>query len=135
AWGLDGAQKRQRQLSDLRSRLRTHGVEVQQSDAPFSVAVDWPPSAKKEKTDFAKGSFIIRMDQPYSRLADAMIDVQYVRGDEKVYDDTGWTLGYLKNVEFKRVANPDVLKVSMHAWTGAPAATSSNIIENNADTS
>src|SRR5437763_1525555 len=118
AWGFDGAQKRQGQLNDLMSLLRTHGVEVQQSDAPFSVAVDWPPSAKKEKTDFAKGSFIIRMDQPYSRLADAMLDVQYVRSDEKVYDDTGWTLGYLKNVDFKRVANPDVLKVPMHLWAG-----------------
>ena len=117
AWVFDGAQKRQGQLTDLMNLLRTHGIEVQQSDAPFSVAVDWPPSAKKEKTDFAKDSFIIRMDQPYSRLADAMLDVQYVRSDEKVYDDTGWTLGYLKNVDFKRVANPDVLKVPMHAWT------------------
>lgn len=135
AWVFDGAQKRQGQLTDLMSLLRTHDVEVQQSDAPFSVAVDWPPSAKKDKTDFAKGSFIIRMDQPYSRLADAMLDVQYVRSDEKVYDDTGWTLGYLKNVDFKRVANPDVLKVPTHAWSGTPAAAASNIIENNADTS
>jgi hypothetical protein len=135
AWVFDGAQKRQGQLTDLMSLLRTHGVEVQQSDAPFSVAVDWPPLSKSAKTDFAKGSFIIRMDQPYSRLADAMLDVQYVRSDEKVYDDTGWTLGYLKNVDFKRVANPDVLKVAMHVWTGAPAAASSNFIENNADTS
>ena len=43
---------------------------------------------------FAKGSYVIRMDQPYSRLADTLLDVQYVRGDERVYDDTGWTLGY-----------------------------------------
>jgi len=135
AWVFDGAQKRQGQLNDLMSLLRMHGIEVQQSDAPFSVAVDWPPSAKKDKTDFAKGSFIIRMDQPYSRLADAMLDVQYVRSDEKVYDDTGWTLGYLKNVDFKRVANAEVLKVPMHAWISAAAARISNIIENNADTS
>jgi hypothetical protein len=53
------------------------------------------------------------MDQPYSRLADTLLDVQYVRGEEKVYDDTGWTLGYLKNVDVKRVANADVLKVKM----------------------
>ena len=62
---------------------------------------------------FAKGSYIIRMDQPYSRLADTLLDVQYVRGDESVYDDTGWTLGYLKNVDVKRVVNPEVLKVKM----------------------
>ena len=63
---------------------------------------------------FAKGSYIIRMDQPYSRLADTLMDVQYVRGEERVYDDTGWTLPYLYNVTASRVVNPDVLKVKMH---------------------
>jgi hypothetical protein len=135
AWVFDGAQKRQGQLVDLMNLLRMHGIEVQVADAPFSVDPSWPPAAKKEAVNFAKGSFIIRMDQPYSRLADAMLDVQYVRSDEKVYDDTGWTLGYLKNVDFKRVANPAVLKVATHAWNGAPAAPPPNIIENNADTS
>jgi len=72
------------------------------------------------------------MDQPYSRLADTMLDVQYVRGDEKVYDDTGWTLGYLKNVDFKRVANPDVLRVPMHLWSAGPPP--STAATDNADT-
>jgi hypothetical protein len=88
---------------------------------------------KDDSVTFAKGSYIIRMDQPYSRLADAMLDVQYVRGTEQVYDDTGWTLGYLKNVDFKRIANPDVLKVSMHPWT-PPAATTPRVVANVADT-
>jgi hypothetical protein len=159
AWVFDGAQKRQGQLTDLMNLLRMHGIEVQQSDAPFSIAVNWPPpTASEHKPDaaskpasegaatpkhdpsqpvnFAKGSFIVRMDQPYARLADAMLDVQYVRSDEKVYDDTGWTLGYLKNVDFKRVANPDVLKVAAHEWTGGTATSSSPLIlENEADTS
>ncbi len=88
---------------------------------------------KDESVTFAKGSYIIRMDQPYSRLADAFLDVQYVRGTEQVYDDTGWTLGYLKNVDFRRIANPDVLKVPMHPWS-AEAQTSPRIAANNADT-
>jgi hypothetical protein len=134
AWVFDGAQKRQGQLNDLMTLLRMHGVEVQRSDAPFSVDSNWPPSAKKESVNFAKGSFIVRMDQPYSRLADTMLDVQYVRSDEKVYDDTGWTLGYLKNVEFKRIANPAVLKVAMHPWNGETPAAAPAIIDNNADT-
>jgi hypothetical protein len=62
------------------------------------------------------------MDQPYSRLADTLLDVQYVRGDEKVYDDTGWTLGYLFNVDVKRIVNPDVLKVKMNPSAGGAAA-------------
>jgi len=120
AWVFDGAQKHQGQLRDLMSLLRTHGIEV-------NVADDALPNT------FTKGSFVIRMDQPYSRLADAMLDTQYVRSDERVYDDTGWTLGYLKNLDFKRVTSQDALKVKMHAWDGAAPAAAAPA-ENNADT-
>ncbi|HYM63020.1 MAG TPA: M14 family zinc carboxypeptidase [Thermoanaerobaculia bacterium] len=90
-----------------------------------------------DEVHFAAGSFIIRMDQPYSRLADTMLDTQYVRGDERVYDDTGWTLGLLKNLDFKRVVNAGVLKVAMRPWSpAAPTPPSASIlaIENTADT-
>ena len=108
--------------------LMQHGIEVQTSEEPFTLKTNWPPKTEEKAVTFAAGSFIVRMDQPYSRLADTMLDTQYVRSDEKVYDDTGWTLGYLKNVEFKRVANPDVLKVRMHLWAGRemPVAPANN---------
>ncbi|MCU1349367.1 MAG: hypothetical protein JWO56_2397 [Acidobacteria bacterium] len=160
AWVFDASQKRQGQLRDLMSLLQTHGIEVQVADADFSLKTNWPPAITDAKADakpdakadakatdakaepkvpeavkFAKGSYIIRMDQPYSRLADTLLDVQYVRGDEKVYDDTGWTLGYLKNLDFKRVANADVLKVAMHPWTGAGQPAPVQLpLENTADT-
>jgi hypothetical protein len=145
AWVFDGAQKRQGNLRDLMSLLHTHGIEIQVADEPFTLKTNWPPppptNAEKKIDDkkpepnapitFAKGSYIVRMDQPYSRLADTMLDIQYVRGEDKVYDDTGWTLGYLKNVDFKRVVNPDVLKVPMHVWdaksTAAPNPNASDI--------
>jgi hypothetical protein len=147
AWVFDGAQKRQGQLRDLMALLRTHGIEVQVADADVSLKTDWPPAppakpdddkdakdkkpAANEPVKFAKGSFIIRMDQPYSRLADTMLDTQYVRSNEQVYDDTGWTLGYLKNLDFKRVQNADILKAPMHPWDGSRAPVPA---ENNADT-
>ncbi|MCU1227287.1 MAG: Zinc carboxypeptidase [Acidobacteria bacterium] len=136
AYVIDGAQKRPGNVFDLLSTLRAHGVEVQVADAPFTMKTNWPPPAPpvpNAKTPveppaaitFAKGSYIVRMDQPYSRLADTLLDVQYVRSDEKVYDDTGWTLGYLKNVDVKRVQNADVLKVAMHEWDGARSTVAS----------
>ena len=144
AWVFDGAQKRQGQLRDLMALLRTHGVEVNVADDAFTMKTNWPPPApatdenkpkeEPKAVNFAKGSYIVRMDQPYSRLADTMLDVQYVRSDEKVYDDTGWTLGYLKNVDFKRVANPDVLKVPMHAWDAPAGEPAPRPATNNADT-
>ncbi|HVR39068.1 MAG TPA: M14 family zinc carboxypeptidase [Thermoanaerobaculia bacterium] len=151
AWVFDGAQKRQGQLRELMALLRTHGIEVNVADEAFSMMTNWPPPAPAKKDDdkkdekkeekkpepekFAKGSYIIRMDQPYSRLADTLLDVQYVRGEDRVYDDTGWTLGYLKNLSFKRVANPDVLKVKMHAESEIAPATVTFPLANTADTS
>jgi len=144
AWVFDGAQKRQGQLRDLMTLLRTHGIEVNVSDDAFTLKTALPPRVGPPPTadtapegggatqKFAKGSFIVRMDQPYSRLADTMLDTQYVRSDEKVYDDTGWTPGYLKNVEFKRVTNLDVLKVPMRPWDGVAPPPSA--AKNNADT-
>ncbi len=147
AWVFDGAQKRQGNLHELLTVLRNHGVEVHVADQPFTMKTNWPPPGgapailpaaadksvgappeAEEALTFPKGSYIVRMDQPYSRLADSLLDVQYVRGEERVYDDTGWTLGYLKNVDFKRVANADVLKVPMRLWEGGapPAPAASN---------
>ncbi len=150
AWVIDAGQKRQGQVHELLTLLERHGIEIHVADAAFTLETQWPPAKpseeKKEEpkpqpkstkrptkkpptadrqsptgTKFAKGSWIIRMDQPYSRLADTLLDVQYVRGEERVYDDTGWTLGYLFNVDVKRVANPDILKVKMTPRT-APAS-------------
>ena len=135
AWIFDAGQKRPEQLTLLLDLLQRQGIEVQVADEAFSMATNWPPpkddkkdEKKVEPVKFAKGSFIVRMDQPYSRLADTLLDVQYVRGEERVYDDTGWTLPYLYNVTAHRVVNPDVLKVKAHARETAspqPPATSS----------
>jgi len=101
------------------------GATVKDDATPgAAVAAVAEDTEKKAKDDKAKtfvvpaGSFVVRMDQPSSRLADTLLDTQYVRGDERVYDDTGWTLGDLKNVTVQRVVNPDLLAVPMHAWDG-----------------
>ena len=96
--------------------------------------------AADETVTFAAGSFVVRMDQPLSRLADTLLDTQYVRGDERVYDDTGWTLGLTKNLECTRIVNQDVLAVPMHPWNGRRFPSSRALkgaalaIENTADT-
>src|SRR5690349_8028710 len=59
---------------------------------------------------FLKGSLVVRMDQPYCRMADMLLDKQYYRRDDPApYDDTGWTLGPLFDVETTRVKDPAVL--------------------------
>ncbi len=61
-----------------------------------------------------KGSYIIRMDQPYSRMADMLLDTQYYStADPRPYDDTGWTLGPLRNVSTLRITDAAILKAPM----------------------
>ena len=81
--------------------LRLMGVEVQTADKEFAV--------KDQK--FPAGSYVVRMDQPYSRMADMLLDTQYYNvNDPRPYDDTGWTLGAMRNVKTVRVADKSVLQ-------------------------
>ena len=57
---------------------------------------------------------MVRMDQPYSRLADMILDTQYYSSrDPRSYDDTGWTLGALRNVKTIRAMDTTVLGAPM----------------------
>ncbi len=70
------------------------------------------------------GSYVIRMDQPYSRMADMLLDTQYFNvTDPRPYDDTGWTLGPLRNVATIRVTDSSILKAPMTLIQGEARAT------------
>ena len=59
------------------------------------------------------------MDQPYSRMADMMLDRQYFNvNDPAPYDDVGWTLGPLYNVKTVRIEDVAVLDAAMSAGQG-----------------
>src|SRR5258708_1028744 len=60
------------------------------------------------------------MDQPYSRIADALLDYQYwsPQDPQKTpYDDTGWTFGELYGVQVTRVTDATILKAPMEHVT------------------
>jgi hypothetical protein len=66
--------------------------------------------------EFPAGSYIVRMDQPYSRIADALLDYQYWSPEDPQktpYDDTGWTFGELFGVQVTRVSDAKVLGTAM----------------------
>jgi hypothetical protein len=80
---------------------------------------------KPQPKTFAAGSYIVRMDQPYSRVADALLDYQYWATNDpqkSIYDDTGWTFGELGNVQVSRVTDLKVLDVAMNPVSGAVKA-------------
>jgi hypothetical protein len=85
----------------LLDALKQHGVEVQMLEAPYTL----------DERELPRKTRIIRMDQPYSRLVDMMLDKQYYNAeDPRSYDDTGWQLGPLFNTEVIRVTDPTFLE-------------------------
>ena len=61
------------------------------------------------------------MDQPYSRIADSLMDYQYWSPNDPQrtpYDDTGWTFPELYNVQAVRVTDAKVLDAAMEKVTG-----------------
>lgn len=110
AWVIPADDPRPSEAADLLNLLALQGVEVHRADKEFEVTAK--PGGSPAK--FPAGSWVIRMDQPYSRMADMLLDTQFYNvNDPAPYDDTGWTLGALRNVKTVRVTDPAVLKASM----------------------
>ena len=125
------------QMHLLRALLRQH-VEISRASAPFTVEIAddtenadsekgkksasvVPPKVATVKRTFPAGSWVIRMDQPYSRIADTLLDRQYWSPDDPQkhpYDDTGWSFGDLFGVDVARVVDTSVLKAPMAEMQG-----------------
>ena len=148
----------------LRILQRQH-VEISRATAPFTVMVpaSRPRPAntanadtalarsadtlaarpKFEPKEFPAGSYVVRMDQPYSRIADALLDYQYWAPSDpqkSPYDDTGWTFPENFAVRAIRVTDPKVLAVPMESVSGevrAPGSVTGSgsifAIDHNAD--
>jgi len=116
----------------LRVLMKQH-VEISRATAPFTVQVPrrnagskssssdkhedvTPPREETMARTYPAGSWLVRMDQPYSRIADTLLDRQYWAPDDPQkhpYDDTGWSFGDLFDVDVARVTDKSVLKVPM----------------------
>jgi hypothetical protein len=154
--------------ADLLRMLQDQGCEISRATAPFTVMMpgkkpraagrggrggadagtdgEAPKPAEKPKPEprtFPTGSYVLRMDQPYSRIADTLLDYQYWAANDPqkaIYDDTGWTFGELGNVQVTRVTDVKVLDAAMtlvpgpvQAPGGVEGSGSVFLINNNTD--
>ncbi len=74
---------------------------------------------------FPAGSWVIRMDQPYARVADALLDRQYwaPQDPQKTpYDDTAWSFSLLFNAKVTRVTDPAILQAPMQPASMSPSS-------------
>ena len=124
--------------AELLRILQKQHVEISRATAPFTALVPAakpkPPTTpnadsamvrsadtvpvrpKMEPRQFPAGSYVVRMDQPYSRIADALLDYQFWSPSDpqkSPYDDTGWTFPENFAVRALRVTDPKVLDAPM----------------------
>ncbi len=110
--------------AELLRLLQAQGNEVHKTTSSVSVSVPGKNRNEKNTRNFPEGSYVVRMDQPYSRIADMMLDTQFwsPRDNPDIYDDSGWTFGALGNVEVVRVMDESVLRTPMKMVEGDIAA-------------
>ena len=151
AYVFPGDDPRPGPQADLLRIMQLQGVELSRATEPFTVTVPGrrrparitttepqnggpsdaqrpaqPPAAERgtdapETRTFPTGTYVLRMDQPYSRIADTLLDYQYWAPDDpqrNPYDDTGWTFGELFNVKVVRVTDTKVLDAKMEPVKG-----------------
>jgi hypothetical protein len=111
----------------LRVMQRQH-VEIQRTTAPVTVKVATSSGSAQTAAGatqtFPAGSYVVRMDQPYSRIADTLLDRQYWAPEDPQktpFDDTGWSMGDLFHVQLARVTDPAILQAPMTAVAGPVA--------------
>jgi hypothetical protein len=130
AYAIPAAQPRAREAANLANLLRRQGVEVHRLTAPVTIetgredAEEADAGAGDESEaepgdaprELAAGDWIVRLDQPYHVVARQILGIQnYPEGEPIPYDDTGWTLSLLRNVEAIEVADSAILDAPMEA--------------------
>ncbi|MCI0433227.1 MAG: GGDEF domain-containing protein, partial [Gemmatimonadetes bacterium] len=80
--------------------LRAQGIDVGLLSSPLTIGAD----------TLRAGSYVIKLDQPYGRLAKNLFEKQdYPDPALRTYDDSGWTMGHAFNVDVREIKDKAIL--------------------------
>jgi hypothetical protein len=100
AFVIAAGQRDQSALDRVANLLRRQGIEVHRASGEIKV---------KEGT-FPAGSYVVRLNQPYGRLAKTLLEKQnYPDPQLLTYDDSAWTMGMANNIEVKTIEDRSIL--------------------------
>ena len=89
-------------VAEFLNLLRVQRIEIGQATQPVKVG----------STTYPAGSYVIKRDQPYGRLAKNLLErQQYPDARLNTYDDSGWSMGFAMGVDVVEVADSSILKV------------------------
>jgi Zinc carboxypeptidase len=100
AFVIPAGQGDQTRVDRVANLIRVQAIEVHRATAEVKV---------KEGT-FPAGSYIVKLNQPYGRLAKTLLEKQnYPDPALTTYDDSAWTMGLANNVEVKTIEDKTIL--------------------------
>jgi hypothetical protein len=101
---IPGGQRDPTRVALLVNMLRMQGIEVGKATS----------EVKLEDGTFPAGSFIVKRDQPYGRLAKTLLEKQvYPDPNLRTYDDASWTMGLMSHTNVKEIGDKAVLDVAV----------------------
>jgi len=101
AFHIPAAQARRVEAAALVNLLRLHRIEVYRAARGFTAG----------DVTVAAGDYVVPLNQPYGPLAEDLFSRQdYGPDDPRPYDDTGWTLQYLRNVALHAISDTTVFR-------------------------
>jgi hypothetical protein len=100
AFVIPAGQRDQTQVDRVVNLIRRQAIEVHRASTDVKVGKD----------SFPAGSYIIKLNQPYGRLAKTLLERQtYPDANLRTYDDSAWTMGLANNIEVKTIDDKTIL--------------------------
>ena len=97
---IPAGQRDMTRIERLVNLLRLQGIELGRATS----------EVKLQEGTFPAGSFIVKRDQPYSRLAKILLEKQvYPDPSLRTYDDAAWTMGLMSQADVKEIADKKIL--------------------------
>lgn len=91
-------------VAEMVNLLRVQRIEIGEATAPVKVG----------NISYPAGSYVIKRDQPYGRLAKNLLEKQdYPDARLNTYDDSGWSMGFAMGVEVVAVADSGILQAAV----------------------
>jgi hypothetical protein len=97
-------------VAELIGILRAQGIEIGRATSEIAL----------NDGKFPAGSYVIKRDQPYGRLAKNLLERQnYPDPNLRTYDDSGWTMGLAMLVDVREIKDKAILGVAATPVTAA----------------
>jgi hypothetical protein len=105
---IPAGQRDMTRVALLVNLLRMQGIEVGRAKAEIKV----------KDGAFPAGSFVVKRDQPYGRLAKILLEKQdFPDPNLRTYDDSGWTMGWMLHAEVKEIGDKAILDAPVEPVT------------------